>query len=83
VPTKEAQALLADASEEKDFRELLEEKGKGIELYHLYGNTEPATKMRLIGTIKTTSNFVASKFGDEELYFKHHGTHPTALTDEL
>lgn len=70
-PTPEAQQLLTDLSDGAQFREALEGKGNDIALFDVYGAMTPEGHEFKIGTIKTTSNFTASSFGDKELFFKH------------
>lgn len=57
----------------KDMREALAQLKVGTTLYsmHLMDKGEDVSAGEVVGTIVTESEFVASKFGDEDLFFKH------------
>lgn len=70
-PTPEAQSLLEELTDGGKFREILEGKGYDIPLFQMYGIIGTEGQEYFIGTIKTTSHFIASSFSDNELFFKH------------
>lgn len=74
-PTEEAYGLFT-GDEGQDFRNVLEGQGENLPLFHVYaymmrGDEECFS----IGTIRATSPFIASKFGDQDLFFKHPRAH--------
>jgi hypothetical protein len=71
VPTKKAQDYFFDNSfgYVRDFRATLATFPRGAGLYWVYAYDH--SKKVLIGRITITSEFIASKFGDKHLYFKH------------
>lgn len=71
-PTKEVQGLFA-AHLDGDLRTALGALPVGTVLYNvlLTGSREPDAERHLAGTITMTSEFLASKFGDEILFFQH------------
>lgn len=74
TPTSESRKLTWNASFQDDFRKIVEGKGEGITLYEIYADekSEDGTiTTQWIGSLKATSHFVASKFGDEMLHFQH------------
>jgi hypothetical protein len=57
---------------EKTYIEQIKGIPSGTILYDIFAIAHPhETKKKLIGTIKTKSEFITSKFGDEKLFFKH------------
>ena len=75
-PTKEVQGLFAAqlaAQPEGDMRIALGNLPVGTVLYNvlLTATREPDAERHLAGTITMTSKFLASKFGDENLFFQH------------
>lgn len=75
-PTKEVQGLYAKqlaAEPEGDMRIALGSLPIGTVLYNvlLTATRAPDAERHLTGTITMTSTFVASKFGDESLFFQH------------
>lgn len=75
-PTKEVQGLYAKqlaAEPEGDMRMALGSLPTGTVLYNvlLTATRAPDAERHLAGTITMTSTFVASKFGDENLFFQH------------
>ena len=44
---------------------------KGTVLWQMYGNDCPFCPFKLMGTIKTDSEMIKSKYADTELFFKH------------
>ena len=71
-PTKEVQGLFA-AHLEGDLRTALGALPVGTVLYNvlLTASREPDAERHMAGTITMTSEFLASKFGDEQLFFQH------------
>ena len=71
-PTKEVQGLFA-AHLEGDMRTALGALPAGTVLYNvlLTASREPDAERHMAGTITMTSEFLASKFGDEQLFFQH------------
>ncbi len=71
VPTAKATHFFEEqgVSGARDFRATLARFPVGAGLYRVYAYDH--SKLILIGKITTTSTFVASKFGDKHLYFKH------------
>ena len=57
-------------AETEDFRQGLAQIPAGTELYRLEAEDAEGARVSL-GSIITTSAFVASKFGDEQLFFQH------------
>lgn len=82
VPTKEL-SNLCDSEAYQDFRVQLEGKGKGVPLFEVFAKGSPEGKLVSVGTITATSNFIASAFGDEKLYFRHPPVHVAEGLDEL
>jgi hypothetical protein len=62
-----------DKASQNDFREDLATIPVGTVIYEVWGkmNNDPDEAPFKIGNIKTSSPFVASKFGDQELNFQH------------
>lgn len=57
-----------------DFREELTKIPEGSALYEVYGTYSANTTTPIhIGTIVTTSQFIASEYSDKTLYFQHEG----------
>jgi hypothetical protein len=55
-----------------DFRtDLINNIPQGTPLYDVYVTDGPNGDTTKVGTLVTTSDFVASKFGDEQLFFRH------------
>lgn len=70
VPTVEAQI---DSHTTRDFREELEDILAGTHLYSVEAVAfEGDEERRHIGDVYTTSEFMASAYGDLQLYFQHH-----------
>ena len=67
--TPELKALTADTSKTHDFRLQVEGRGQGMHLFDVYSKV--GTQEDLIARIHGTSIFVASQYGDEELFFRH------------
>lgn len=75
VPTKQAQDLMTDKGLEEGFREQLAGKGNNAILYTILASSlEDGQESTVypIGYLRTTSDFVASQYADEQLFFKHH-----------
>lgn len=71
-PTVLATQLFFNKTMRDDFRETLNNRGENIKLYKIFARrTKNDPTLIRIGYIKLTSNFIASQFGDEELFFKH------------
>ena len=79
-PTKEVQSLFATHLQE-DLRTALGALPIGTVLYNvlLTASREPEAGHHLAGTITMTSKFLASKFGDEKLFFQHQRHRDMAL----
>lgn len=54
-----------------DEREVMSKIPVGSVLFEVYESTGLGDPGRLVGELRTTTRFVASKFGDENLYFRH------------
>jgi hypothetical protein len=81
--TKEAKALLAKITPTDDFRHLLEGKGNNMVLYRVYARKHFDSVPTLVGQIVTRTHFVASRFGDENLFFRHHDLHEPRSRENL
>lgn len=68
--------LTAISSRADDFRVELAKLAPGTALYEIFGKMGPEknSPVARIGVLRTTSAFVASRYGDEKLYFQHAGT---------
>ncbi|WP_413577996.1 FAD-dependent oxidoreductase [Bdellovibrio sp. HCB290] len=55
----------------QDEREVFERIPEGTVLFEVYESTGLQDPGRLVGEIKTASRFVSSKFGDQNLFFRH------------
>ena len=72
-PTTAAQSLMSGASSIEDFRLDLQDRGTGIHLYRVYAlETKETNARRYIGDIYQSSDWIASEYGDKELFFRHH-----------
>lgn len=71
VPTEEAQLPTDGAT---DLRVSLGQFEPGTVLYRIYAREEQAEESIEIGFLRTTDRFVASKYGDEKLFFQHDDT---------
>lgn len=75
VPTLAAQKLLPPSDQAYDFREVLEGKqiygDNNIVLYKVMARLSKNSDPIEIGRIETSSNFIASRFGDEDISFQH------------
>lgn len=60
-----------DAGERHDFRAALMSIPPGSALYDVWLNHDPAGAPMHVGAVVTTSEFVASEFGDRVLHFHH------------
>lgn len=58
-----------------DFRSCLENKGEGIALFEVWAAHKSLEKPMLIGHLFAKTAFVASRFGDADLFFKHPPVH--------
>lgn len=77
LPTEAAKNLMAKATVNDDFRATLEGQGNGITLFEVCAlSTKGENIWFVIGEIVAESNFVNSRFGDKELFFKHNEVHP-------
>lgn len=56
---------------EKCLQNLITNLPVGKELFEVRAQAEPSAQEELIGTITVTDAFTTSKFGDEDLFFKH------------
>lgn len=74
VPSKELHELIQPSCA-SDFRRCLDNKGEGLLLFEVFAAHESLNKATLIGHIIAKSNFLASRFGDETLFFKHPPVH--------
>lgn len=74
TPTIEARNLMREHEISADFRATLANKGKGAKLFNVYALEYKDGPRHLLGYIEATSNFVASKNGDE-MFFKHPKCH--------
>ena len=54
-----------------DYMDQLKNVKIGINIYDVYAIDQPNSTEKLIGSIKTTSNFMSSYWGDESLFFRH------------
>ncbi len=68
LPTPESQ-MSREAS--TDFRIRLREIPSGTVLYQVLAAQTPTSRPVHIGQLRTTSEFVASHYGDEKIYFQH------------
>mmetsp|Transcript_30912 Transcript_30912/g.46932 ORF Transcript_30912/g.46932 Transcript_30912/m.46932 type:complete len:351 (-) Transcript_30912:98-1150(-) len=60
------------APSEEGLEELVSAIPAGTKLYDVYARAEPQdTDLIPLGTLETTSEFLYSKFGDNELFFRH------------
>jgi hypothetical protein len=73
-PNSAVKSLTA-ASSREDFRASLSRIPAGTPVYDVYGvdacNNAPGAPRTLVGTLKITSKFVASSYGDNGLFFRH------------
>lgn len=68
-PTKD---VLQDSKDNRDFRIKLSELPIGTKLFDLYAkNPDSTNDLLLIGEITLDSPFIASKYGDEKIFFQH------------
>jgi hypothetical protein len=75
IPTKSAKALFNHAKMSDDFREVLENRGNNLILFNVHARkSKDDPCCNFIGTIKATSNFIASAHGDNT-FFKHYHAH--------
>lgn len=74
VPTVRARALMPDAGADDDFRVRLAGLRVGDAVYDVLAvaQGESADAARPIGQLILTSTVVASRYGDERLFFRHH-----------
>lgn len=68
LPTPEAQM---SRESNIDFRLRLTDIAPGTVLYHVLATASPTSKPVLIGHLRTVSEFVASHYGDDTIYFQH------------
>jgi hypothetical protein len=73
-PTAQARALMQEPNEKEDFRLKLASLPVGLVLYDIYTLAEgdSADNARILGQLVLASPVVASRYGDEKLYFQHH-----------
>jgi len=72
VPNPELTKSLS-ANDPTDTRIKLQSISPGVVLYSVFGRESAASTGKFfIGVIKLESNFIASAFGDQELFFQHH-----------
>ena len=73
-PTAAVRVQLALASAEEDFRIVLARLPAGLPLYEVVARTENEAPERFhpLGTLVLDAPVVASRYGDETLYFQHH-----------
>lgn len=65
-----------------DFRkDLIDNIPQGTPLYDVYVTDTPDGDRTKVGTLVTTSDFVASQFGDEQLFFRHQRGKDLSLVD--
>lgn len=69
-PTDDAKKLLEGIRPGDDFRSVLSASGLSKNLFDVYAKKFQDSPAVLIGRVVATSNFIASKFGDN-LFFKH------------
>lgn len=69
-PTAEVNSLMKDATVDDDFRTSLGKVPAGATLYDVYASEEN-NEGTLIGKLVLKSEVIASKFGDENLWFQH------------
>lgn len=63
---------LAIASDtQRDFREELAEIPSGSTLYSVFTRRHESSDLKKVGYLVTRSEFVASRYGDEKLFFQH------------
>lgn len=67
-PSEESASAMTSDSEE-DVRLSLQKIPAGTILYHVYGVLQ--NQEIYIGDLKTSSEFIASKYGDKKLFFQH------------
>ena len=74
APTAQARTLMSDASADDDFRTRLAGLRVGEAVYDILAadGKEPDSAARPIGQLVLTSAVVASRYGDEKLFFRHH-----------
>jgi hypothetical protein len=68
LPTAAAQMSRESAV---DYRLRLKEIAPGTEIYHVLASDNPTSRPVLIGGLRTASAFVASRYGDETIFFQH------------
>lgn len=66
----EAPSAIFRNNEDQDFRDVLAQIPVGTPIYEVYG-LDSSNKRILIGTLETASQFVASQYGDQRLFFRH------------
>ena len=73
-PTAAVRAQLASGPVEADFRAVLARLPAGLPLYEVLARAENEAPERLqvLGTLVLHAPVVASRYGDETLYFQHH-----------
>lgn len=73
-PTAAARALLQKSTALDDFRQKLAELSVGQAIYDIYAQEAGAgpEQARLLGQLVLSSAVLASRYGDEQLYFQHH-----------
>ena len=74
VPAAGVRGIMSSSSTE-DFRASLAQIRAGSALYEVFGidscNQAPGAPRVPVGTVRTTSSFVASAYGDKALFFRH------------
>jgi hypothetical protein len=65
-----------DPQSNKDFRDDLARIPSGSKLWDVMAIERDGAERVLIGSIVTTSRFVASQYGDEKIFFKHNIVSP-------
>ena len=73
VPSDEIKNIYSSTGKDidtTDFRKVLNRKGKDAKVFDVYA--EKVDTSSKIGEIYAVSDFVASSFGDQQLFFQHH-----------
>lgn len=68
LPTPEAQMSRESAV---DYRLRLRDIASGTVIYQILATDSPTSRPVLIGRLRTASEFVASHYGDEKIFFQH------------
>jgi len=70
-PTSDVSHLFSDDYQGVYYTDQLQKIRVGSIIYDVYAEATPGATLQKIGSLKTTSPFVPSKWGDESLFFQH------------